>query len=96
MHSALAAKTSRKVYRNIVLPLFIVSIIAYIDRVNIGYAALAMNHDLGFDAQVFVLDAGIFFVGYLLFKSRERSLQENRGRACGWHVSSSGGEPSPG
>jgi sugar phosphate permease len=58
----------RKVYRNVVLPLFLISVIAYIDRVNIGYAALTMNADLGFDAGVFGLGAGIFFAGYFLFE----------------------------
>jgi ACS family tartrate transporter-like MFS transporter len=59
---------TRKAYRNIVLPLFLISVIAYIDRVNIGYAALTMNADLGFDAKVFGLGAGIFFAGYFLFE----------------------------
>jgi MFS family permease len=36
--------------------------------VNIGYAALTMNADLGFDARVFGLGAGIFFAGYFLFE----------------------------
>jgi sugar phosphate permease len=58
----------RKAYRNIVLPLFLISVIAYIDRVNIGYAALTMNADLGFDSRVFGLGAGIFFAGYFLFE----------------------------
>jgi ACS family tartrate transporter-like MFS transporter len=58
----------RKAYRHIVLPLFLVSVIAYIDRVNIGYAALTMNRELGFDARVFGMGAGIFFAGYLLFE----------------------------
>ncbi len=66
--SAISASAKRKAYRNIILPLFLVSVIAYIDRVNIGYAALTMNADLGFDAQVFGLGAGIFFAGYLLFE----------------------------
>ena len=59
-----AASARRKAYVNVVLPLFLISVIAYIDRVNIGYAALTMNHDLGFDARVFGLGAGIFFAGY--------------------------------
>jgi MFS transporter, ACS family, tartrate transporter len=63
-----AAGAKRKAYRNIVLPLFLISVIAYIDRVNIGYAALTMNADLGFDAGVFGLGAGIFFAGYFLFE----------------------------
>jgi len=63
-----AASAKRKAYLNVVLPLFLVSVIAYIDRVNIGYSALTMNKDLGFDAQVFGLGAGIFFAGYFLFE----------------------------
>ncbi len=59
---------TRKAYLNVVLPLFVISVIAYIDRVNISYAALTMNQDLGFDAEVFGLGAGIFFAGYFLFE----------------------------
>ena len=66
--TAVAASARRKAYRNIVLPLFLISVIAYIDRVNIGYAALTMNRDLGFDARIFGLGAGIFFAGYFLFE----------------------------
>jgi ACS family tartrate transporter-like MFS transporter len=53
---------------HILLPLFIGSVIAYLDRVNIAYAALTMNADLGFTPDVFGLGAGIFFVGYVLFE----------------------------
>src|SRR5512136_2087591 len=53
---------------HILLPLFIGSIIAYLDRVNISYAALTMNKDLGFTAEVFGMGAGIFFVGYVLLE----------------------------
>src|SRR5262245_5425176 len=63
-----ARSAQRKAYRNVVLPLFLVSVIAYVDRVNIGYAALTMNTDLGFDPKVFGLGAGIFFAGYFLFE----------------------------
>jgi MFS transporter, ACS family, tartrate transporter len=42
--------------------------IAFIDRVNIGFAALTMNKDLGFSPAVFGLGAGIFFPGYFLFE----------------------------
>jgi MFS family permease len=65
---AIARSAERKAYLNVVLPLFITSVIAYLDRVNIGYAALTMNADLGFDAQVFGMGAGIFFAGYFLFE----------------------------
>jgi len=40
----------------------------YIDRVNVGFAALAMNRDLGFSSAVFGFGAGIFFVGYFVFQ----------------------------
>jgi MFS transporter, ACS family, tartrate transporter len=39
---------------------------AFLDRVNIGFAALTMNRDLGFSASAFGFGAGIFFLGYIL------------------------------
>lgn len=66
--SRVEASARRKAYINVVLPLFLISVIAYIDRVNIGYAALTMNQELGFDSRVFGLGAGIFFAGYFLFE----------------------------
>ncbi len=65
---AVARSAERKAYLNVVLPLFATSVIAYVDRVNIGYAALTMNADLGFDPHVFGMGAGIFFAGYFLFE----------------------------
>lgn len=59
---------NRKRLLHIILPLFIGSVIAYLDRINIAYAALTMNKDLGFTASVFGMGAGIFFAGYVLFE----------------------------
>jgi len=42
--------------------------IAYIDRVNISFAAVQMNADLGFSATVYGLGAGLFFLSYALFE----------------------------
>jgi len=42
--------------------------INFLDRVNVGFAGLAMNEDLGFTPEVFGFGAGIFFVGYILFE----------------------------
>ncbi len=64
MKSSLAAKRNL----NILLPLFIGSVIAYLDRVNIAYAALTMNKDLEFTPEVFGMGAGIFFLGYVIFE----------------------------
>ena len=48
--------------------LFILYIIAFLDRVNVGYAALQMTRDLGFSAEIFGFGSGIFFFGYLLLE----------------------------
>ncbi len=42
-------------------------LLAFLDRVNVGFAALTMNADLGFSPSVFGAGAGIFFLGYVLF-----------------------------
>jgi ACS family tartrate transporter-like MFS transporter len=48
--------------------LFTLFVIAFLDRVNVSYAALEMTHDLSFSDRVFGFGSGIFFVGYLLFE----------------------------
>lgn len=62
------ARLATRKYLHIILPTFIGSVIAYLDRVNIAYAALTMNADLGFSAKVYGMGAGIFFAGYVLFE----------------------------
>lgn len=52
-----------------VIPLIIVLVIVnFIDRSNLGFAALQMNADLGFSPRVFAFGASIFFIGYLVFQ----------------------------
>ena len=43
--------------------LWLLYMIAFLDRVNVAYAALEMTHDLRFSDRVFGLGAGIFFIG---------------------------------
>ena len=51
------------------LPLLMISyFIAYLDRVNLGFAGASMSKDLGFTSTVFGSAAGIFFVAYFLFE----------------------------
>jgi ACS family tartrate transporter-like MFS transporter len=51
------------------VPFLVVAyLLCYIDRANLGFAALTMNKDLGFTATVFGWGAGIFFIGYFLFE----------------------------
>lgn len=60
------------IYRRIgwrILPLLMVCyVFAYLDRINIGFAKLQMEQDLGFNDAVYGLGAGMFFVGYVLFE----------------------------
>lgn len=53
--------------------------VAFLDRVNIGFAALSMNEDLGFSATVYGTGAGIFFIGYFLFEVPSNILLEKVG-----------------
>ena len=93
--AALAASARRKAYRHVVLPLFLTSTVAYLDRVNISYAALTMNADLGFDPRVFGVGAGIFFAGYFLFGSPGRWSRNATAPGFGWRGSWSAGASSP-
>ncbi len=54
--------------RRLIPFLFLLYVVAYLDRVNIGFAALDMNRDLGFSATVYGLGSGIFFVSYTLLE----------------------------
>ncbi|BAN98346.1 hypothetical protein E05_35800 [Plautia stali symbiont] len=58
----------RKVTLRIVPFIMLLYFIEFLDRVNIGFAALTMNQDLGFSPTVFGFGAGIFFLGYFLFE----------------------------
>src|SRR5690242_16659217 len=64
----LARATVRKVTRRFVPILFLCFIVSFLDRVNVGFAALTMNEDLGLSATAFGLGAGLFFLTYFLFE----------------------------
>ena len=54
--------------RRLIPFVFLLYIVAYLDRINVGFAALQMNAALGLSASAFGLGAGIFFVSYTLFE----------------------------
>ena len=54
-------------------------IVNFIDRVNVGFAALTMNKDLGFSPAVYGLGAGLFFLGYSLFQVPANLILERLG-----------------
>ncbi|MGY5801902.1 MFS transporter [Rhizobium sp. LEGMi12c] len=68
LDSSLRDRTIRKLNLRIVLFCFVCFIVNYLDRVNIGFAALHMNSDIGLTPYMFGLGAGIFFIGYLAFE----------------------------
>jgi ACS family tartrate transporter-like MFS transporter len=59
-------RVMRRVFRRIVPLCFLLYMVSYIERANIGYAALQMNAELGLTADAFGFAAGIFFIGYFL------------------------------
>src|SRR6202167_4254840 len=75
--------TMRKVYWRL-LPLCILTyFLCYLDRINVGFAALTMNKDLGLDAATYGLAAGTFFWGYFLLEVPSNLFLEKAGRGCG-------------
>src|SRR5947207_8402567 len=60
--------TLRKVTLRLIPFLFLLYIVAWLDRVNVGFAGLQMNADLGFSSAAFGFASGVFFLGYCLFE----------------------------
>lgn len=75
----LGTATIKKVTLRIVPFCMLLMFLNYIDRVNISYAALQMNKDLGFSATVFGFGAGVFFLGYFFFEVPSNLIQERVG-----------------
>jgi MFS transporter, ACS family, tartrate transporter len=65
---SIETKTIQKVRLRILPFVFLLYVVSYLDRINIGFAALTMNKELGITNQQFGLLAGIFFFGYFLFE----------------------------
>ena len=63
-----ALATSRRIAWRLLPFLFLLFVVAFLDRVNVSFAALEMTHDLSFSNGVFGLGSGIFFIGYLIFE----------------------------
>ena len=65
--STLEASTIRKISRRIAPFIIVLYFVSFLNRVNVGFAALTMNHDIGLTQSMFGVGAGIFFVGYIVF-----------------------------
>ena len=66
--TAFGQAVRRKIKWRIMPFLIVLFMVAYIDRVNVGYAALEMSNELGFTSEIFGFGTGIFFIGYFLFE----------------------------
>ena len=75
--SAVAERARRRITRRLMPFLICLFVIAFIDRVNVGYAVLGMPKEMGFDTEVLGFGAGIFFVGYFLLEIPGTLLVEN-------------------
>jgi MFS transporter, ACS family, tartrate transporter len=75
MTDALMRKVSWRLLPFLMLCYFV----AYLDRVNVGFAALTMNRDLGLSAEAYGFGAGIFFLGYFLFEVPSNVILERVG-----------------
>jgi MFS family permease len=64
----LERQTMRRVARRLLPMLIACYFVAYLDRVNVGFASLTMNKALGFTSAVYGFGGGIFFLGYFIFE----------------------------
>ncbi|MDX3899249.1 MAG: MFS transporter [Sphingobium sp.] len=73
--SAVVARAARRLVPFMALLYFI----SFLDRVNVGFAALTMNEDIGLSASAYGFGAGIFFIGYFLFEVPSNLLMKKVG-----------------
>ena len=76
---ALARGTVNRVLWRLMPFLFLCYVVAYLDRVNIGFAATQLQHDLGLSDAAYGWGAGIFFLGYCLFEIPSNLVLERVG-----------------
>ena len=77
--AAFESRTYAKVDARLIPFLFLCYILAYLDRVNIGFAKLQMQGDLALSEAAFATGAGIFFIGYFFFEVPSNVLLKKLG-----------------
>jgi MFS transporter, ACS family, tartrate transporter len=68
MISDLEARVSRKLMLRIIPFVMLLYFVSFLDRVNVGFAAMSMNKAIGLSPTAFGLGGGLFFIGYFLFE----------------------------
>ena len=66
--SLIEERAIRKITWRLIPFLMLLYFVAFLDRINVGFAALTMNKDIGLTSQMFGLGSGIFFLGYFAFE----------------------------
>jgi MFS transporter, ACS family, tartrate transporter len=66
--SLIEDRAIRKITWRLIPFLMLLYFVAFLDRINVGFAALTMNKDIGLTSQMFGLGSGIFFLGYFAFE----------------------------
>jgi MFS transporter, ACS family, tartrate transporter len=79
MVQTLEQRTMRKVYLRLLPFAILTYFLCYLDRINVGFAALTMNKALGLNASLYGLAAGAFFWGYFLFEVPSNIILEKVG-----------------
>src|SRR5881227_3781184 len=79
VHSTDESPVLRKVTLRLIPFMALLYLVAFLDRVNVGFAALTMNKDVGLSASAYGLGAGIFFIGYFLFEVPSNLILERVG-----------------
>jgi len=79
MDAAIEKRTMGKVYLRLLPFVFACYFLCYLDRINVGFAALTMNKDLGLDPGIYGMAAGAFFWGYFLFEVPSNLILEKVG-----------------
>ncbi len=74
-----ARRASRKAAWRLIPFLILCFLVAFLDRVNVGFAALTMNKELGLTAEMFGFGVGIFFFGYFIFEVPSNLILERVG-----------------
>jgi MFS family permease len=77
--SPAADRVLRRVRRRLVPFAFVCYVVAYIDRVNVGFAATELQRDIGLTSAQYGLGAGLFFLGYCLFEIPSNLIMERVG-----------------
>ncbi len=66
--NSIETRTLRKIAWRLIPFLMLLYLVAFLDRINVGFAALTMNREIGLTPEMFGIGSGVFFLGYFVFE----------------------------